>query len=69
MYYAKHGLIIFVGWLVFSLLGKIPTIGWILYVFGGIALLILWVMAFIGALSGERKRFLILTDLAEKIKL
>ncbi len=69
MYYAKHGLILFVGWVLFSLLGRIPVVGWYFYIVGGIALLILWVMAFIGALSGEKKRFLVLTDLAEKINL
>ena len=69
MYYAKHGLILFIGWIVFSLLARIPVLGWVIYVVGGVALLILWVMAFIGALSGEKKRFLVLTDLAEKINL
>ena len=69
MYYAKHGLIIFIAWVVFSLLGNIPLIGWIIYAIGGVALLILWVMAFIAALSGEKKQFLVLTDLAEKIRI
>ena len=69
MYYAKHGLIIFVAWVILSLIGKIPVVGWFIYVIGGIGLLVLWVMAFIAALSGEKKRFLLLTDLAEKIHL
>ncbi|HIH15272.1 MAG: hypothetical protein QT08_C0010G0048 [archaeon GW2011_AR17] len=69
MYYAKHGLIIFVAWLILSLIGRIPAVGWFIYVIGGIGLLVLWVMAFIAALSGEKKKFLILTDLAEKINL
>lgn len=69
MYYAKHGLVIFIAWLVFSLIGRIPMVGWVIYVVGGVGLLILWVMAFIAALSGEKKRFFVLTDLAEKIKI
>lgn len=69
MYYAKHGLIIFIAWVLLSLIGNIPVVGWFVYVIGGIALLILWVMAFIAALSGEKKRFIVLSDLADKIKL
>lgn len=69
MYYAKHGLILFIGWIVFSLLGRIPIAGWYIWTIGEIVLLILWVMAFIGALSGEKKKFLVLTDLANKIQL
>ncbi len=69
MYYAKHGLVIFIAWLIFILIGRIPVIGWFIYIIGGIGLLILWVMAFIAALSGEKKKFIVLTDLAEKIKI
>jgi len=69
MYYAKHGLVLFIAWVVFSLLANIPLIGWVIYLVGGVALLILWVMAFVGALSGEKKKFLVVTDLAEKIHL
>ena len=67
MYYAKHGLVLFVAWIVVSLLGIIPVIGWVVYLVGGILLLVLWVMAFIAALSGEKKRLPLITEFAEKI--
>lgn len=69
MYYAKLGLVIFIAWLVLSLVRIIPGVGWIFYLVGGVGLLILWVMAFIAALSGEKKKIFILTDVAEKIKI
>lgn len=69
MYYAKHGLVIFVGGLLLRLVEIVPLVGWYIYVIGGVVLLILWVMAFIAALSGEKKRFFVLTDLAEKINI
>ena len=67
MYYAKHGLIIFLAWVVVSLLSNIPLVGWIVYLVGGVLLLLVWVMCFIAALSGEKKKFLVISDLAEKI--
>ena len=69
MYYAKHGLILFIAALLFSLFGNIPVIGNPISWIGTLVLIILWVMAFIAALSGEKKKFLVLTDLAEKINL
>ncbi|MEN9625882.1 MAG: hypothetical protein RL557_210 [archaeon] len=67
MYYAKHGLVLFIGQLI---LGIFPYIvmRWftaILWIFWAI----LWVMTWIYALSGEKKKVFIITDLAEKIKL
>ena len=69
MYYAKHGLIIGIAWIIFTFLRSVPLLGWIIYTVGIVLLIILWVMTFIGALSGERKKFIVLTDLAEKIKI
>ncbi len=69
MYYAKHGLIIGIAWIIFSLLKGVPLVGWALYTVGVVLLIILWVMTFIGGLSGEQKKFLVLTDLAQKINL
>ncbi len=69
MYYAKLGLVLFIAWVVIVLLEKIPIVGWVIYVVCGILLLIVWVMAFIAAFSGEKKRFIVLSDIADKIKI
>ena len=69
MFYAKQGLVIFIGWLIVWAVGIIPIIG--KFVLGPILLillLILWVITWINALSGEQKKTFIIGDLAEKIK-
>ncbi|MBT3324380.1 DUF4870 domain-containing protein [archaeon] len=66
MYYAKHGLVLFIGWVVFAVLGVIPLIGWIFGLVGNLLLLVAWVVAWIGALSGEEKKIPVITDLAMK---
>lgn len=70
MFYAKHGLILFIGWIIAGILSVIPIIGWlILGPILWIALLILWVITWINALSGKQKKTWIIGNLAEKIKL
>ncbi|MBS3093503.1 hypothetical protein J4456_02900 [Candidatus Pacearchaeota archaeon] len=68
MYYAKHGLILFIGQLLITLIGNIfvPMMHWftiLLWIFWAI----LWVMTWMNALSGNIKYTFIITDLAEKI--
>jgi len=66
MFYAKQGLILFIGqiiiWLLSGILGKLIILFWIF-------LAILWAMAWINSLSGEEKNTFLIGDLAEKIKL
>jgi uncharacterized membrane protein len=69
MYYAKHGLVLGIIWIVLWILNLIPIIGWVIYVVGGILTLILWVIIFIAALSGEEKKFPVITELASKFKI
>ncbi|MEK6817360.1 MAG: hypothetical protein AABX80_01030, partial [Nanoarchaeota archaeon] len=66
MFYAKQGLILFIGQIIIWLLSGI--FGWIKYPLW-IFLAILWAMAWINALSGEQKNTWLIGDLAEKIKL
>ena len=68
MYYANHGLVLFIGELIIGALNSLSFLGWyssILWVLW----VILWVLTWINALSGEKKRTFIITDLAEKIKI
>jgi uncharacterized membrane protein len=65
MFYAKQGLVLFIGFVIAWLIGGIPVIGWIYT----IAILILWIITWINALSGEEKNTFIVGEIAEKIKL
>ena len=69
MYYGKLGLVLFLGWVILAVIAVVPIIGWIINVLGSIVLLILWIVAWIAALSGEKKRLPVLSDLADKINL
>ncbi len=69
MYYAKLGLVIFLGWVAVWVVGMIPFIGYVVKIFGGIALLVLWVMALIGSLSREEKHIPLMSEFAKKIDL
>jgi len=65
MYYAKHGLVLFIGFIIASFLTWIPLIGWIFWVL----VFILWIITWINALSGKKKETFIITDLAKKIEI
>jgi len=65
MYHAKHGLVLFIGFLIAGILSWIPVLGWLLWVF----VLVLWIIAWINALSGKKKNTFLVTELAEKIEI
>ena len=52
MYYAKHGLILFIGWIIAMLFSLIPVLGILIWIF----VITLWVITWIYSLSGEQKR-------------
>jgi len=66
MFYAKQGLILFIGqviiWLLSGILGKLIILFWIF-------LAILWAMTWINSLSGEERNTWLIGDLARKIRL
>lgn len=65
MYYAKHGLILFIGQLIIILIKPFIT-NWFIYLFW-IFWFILWILTWLNAISGEKKSTPIITDLADKI--
>ena len=69
MYYAKHSLVLFLFFVIVWVAGMLPLIGWAIRVVGIMLFLILWVLAFVAALSGEKKTLPVVTELAEKIEL
>jgi len=70
MFYAKQGLILFIGQIIISLItplffftfSPVKTILWVFWV-------ILWIMTWINALSGEKRNTWLVSDLAKLIKL
>ena len=69
MYYAKIGLVLFIGQIIIIILSAIPIIG--TFVLGPIlwiVWLIAWLISWIYALSGEQKSIPIISSIAEKIK-
>jgi len=67
MFYAKHGLVLFITQIIVGFIFMIPIIGWfligpILWIFW----LVLWLITWINALSGKTKKTFIIGDLAEK---
>lgn len=64
MYYAKQGLVLFVGFVIGGIFQFIPIIGQLFLLF----VVILWVLAWVNALSGEKRKTWLVQELAEKIK-
>jgi uncharacterized membrane protein len=70
MFYAKHGLILFIGQVIISLISALlgsdlrffTILLWIFWV-------ILWVMTWINALSGKEKETIIVSELTNKLKI
>jgi uncharacterized membrane protein len=69
MFYAKHGIILFIGLVIVSLAEGFGSdfrfftaLLWVFWV-------ILWVMTWINALSGKERETIIVTDLANKLKI
>lgn len=69
MFYAKQGLVLFIIQIIASIVSAIPFIGWIAGFAIWILFLIVWIAAWINALSGEKRRTLVVGEYAEKIRL
>lgn len=55
MYYAKQSLVLFIAWVIVSVLGLVPVVGWIAAPVLYIVIFILWIIAWANALSGKIK--------------
>ena len=66
-YHARHGLVIFIGEVIFAVLSLIPLIGGIFYVLGIIIFSDLSLYGIYSALTGRLCRIPIVTDIAEKL--
>lgn len=72
MFYAKQGLVLFIGQVILWILGFIliwiPILGWIVEMLLWIALAILWIIGMVYALSGKEKDIPIIGSFAKMFK-
>jgi len=69
MFYAKQGLVLFIGLIIFSIFSQIPVIGGIFSTILLVCWIILWVITFMNSLSEKEINTFIIGELAEKIKI
>ena len=69
IYYAKQSLILFISFLIVSMVTWIPVIGWITGPILTILLFILWIIALVYSVSGEMKETPIIGQFARQINL
>lgn len=65
MYYAKHGLVLFIGFLIAGFLSWISVLGRLLEIF----VVVLWIISWVNALSGKKKKTFIVSEISEKIEI
>ncbi|MBU0466990.1 MAG: hypothetical protein KJ718_02400 [Nanoarchaeota archaeon] len=69
MYYAKQGLVLFIGQIIIAFVSSTPLFGNIIEPLLWVFWFVLWLIAWINALSGEKKETWLVQDIAKKIKL
>jgi len=69
MFYAKQGLVLFIIQVISSIVAAIPFFGWFLGPVLWIFFIIIWILAWINALSGEKRDTFLIGEFAKKIKL
>lgn len=73
MYYGKQGLVLFIAWVIVSvvgwIIGWVPVIGWLIMALLWLGMVLLWIFGMISSLSGEMKPIPIIGEFADKIKI
>ena len=71
MYYAKQGLVLFIAWVMVSVIGwVIPVLGWfVILPLGGLVLFVFWIIGIVNALSGNEKPLPLIGKYGARIKL
>jgi uncharacterized membrane protein len=67
MFYAKEGLVLFIGFILAIVLRVIPLIGEVLYIICAVGITLLWIMTWLYALMEGQKDTWLIGDLAEKL--
>lgn len=68
-FHGKQGLVLFVIWLVLSMINVLPVLGQLIWVLGSIVLLVLVILGIVHALNGEEWELPVLGKYAKQIKL
>jgi len=68
-FHGKQGLVLFVVWLVLSMINILPILGQLIWVLGSIVLLVLVILGMVHALNGEEWELPALGKYAKQIKL
>ncbi len=71
MYYAKQSLVLFIAYVIVSIVGTIiPILGWfVILPIGGLVCLVLWIIGLVYSVSGEKKPVPLIGGFADKINL
>ena len=69
MFYAKQSLVIFILFVIASVIDKTPVIGFIIGPVFIVLSLILWIISWLNALSGEKRGTFLISEFSNKIKL
>ncbi|MCM8787692.1 MAG: hypothetical protein NC935_06545 [Candidatus Omnitrophica bacterium] len=65
-FHAKQGIVIFIGEVIFAILSLLPIVGKFFYIIGLVVFLWLSVIGIYSALTGNLKRFPIISNIADK---
>ena len=72
MFYATQSLVVFVAWVILSIIASIfvwiPVVGWIVSFAAWLLILLLWIFSWAYALTGEQKEVPIVGSFGRKIK-
>jgi len=66
-FHAKQGLVLFAGWVISLLLGKIPWIGPTLFYLGSVSIIIMSIVGIIKALQGQFFKMPYIYEYAKKV--
>ena len=69
MFYAKQGLVLFIIQIIAHVASWLPLIGWLASTILWFFFLIVWVLAWINAISGEKRDTWLISNYAKKIKI
>jgi uncharacterized membrane protein len=69
MFYAKQGLVLFIMQVIAHVASWLPFIGWLVSPVLWVIFIIVWLLAWINALSGEKRNTYLIGEYAKKIKI
>lgn len=68
-YHGKQGCILFLAWIINTIIMAVPILGWLVGFFGSIFLAVITIIAIVKAISGEEWELPIIGEYARKLTL